>query len=568
MKIPQYFSHELPQVANVSPQIAAMPYEARAQFGGAVADLGQKILEGKKKVDQALAVQGGLDEYRIRMTDLDSVLKKTGDPDYLSKMQAGSEKAMAEIFGRTKDPEVLSHLKIKLSDVSTDTYLKAKNYDNAKFLSSRVGDAKVKLYELSKLIGEATSDEERIKLGAEGIELINGIAPMLGKEEAANWKIAFDKENVSALEKANFNAAAYEVEKVTKIEQAHEIIKKYKIPKDDSFRLLKRADDVIEKNKTLEENATVDNAYAVLKDKYGPVTVEGVTVRQPDFEAMLEKARDPAFQKEQNLTGTRAHKLQILLTGEKATLEYNKNKIYEKTSIDFFARFGQGKLSIKDVNQAVVQGTLDWKTGEHWRNTILNPPDTKTDPATYLSILKTIEQGTKDKSQVQLDILKSGNLSREDKKSLGGRLYKEEDKENDIWMKKGEKYLEDMIIPKRGMEAQFRTTFKEEKDNYDALQTFHTTIDKAKASGKPLTGQDILNKAKEIAPTYMKSLPERMTEYAEEMKKVGSEMKNITEIKKKAEKYKTKEDVIADYNNNKITYDESASILRVKFGVK
>ena len=66
MKIPRYQSQELPAIPSVSAGAAAAPYEARAQLGGAVADLGQKIFETEMQIQEGeRRSQNAIDELKF-----------------------------------------------------------------------------------------------------------------------------------------------------------------------------------------------------------------------------------------------------------------------------------------------------------------------------------------------------------------------------------------------------------------------------------------------------------------------------------------------------------------------
>jgi len=364
---------------------------------------------------------------------------------------------------------------------------------------------------------EETAEKSNIalRLGSQDAEIINSLITDLDK---GKYK------TINPLERANYKVAAEKT--VTVLEE----------------KAKKESDEVAE-----------DDAYEKLKREW-----------HNNYEGMYRLLADPGWIKENNLNMQRKGNLENRLKAEQSLKEQGTTRIHDETAKDFFVRIDS--LKMEEIKQAVGEDRIDLARADAFRNKVLNPPDVKTDPAEYISILKDIDE-RKERDATTKRILASTKLSTEDKKALGRSVYKEEDRVNDDWLKQARSFLESQIIPKRGILEKIVRTPKEELDYYNAIKALDQRLEEAKKSGKPIEGRDIFDLATQIAPVYQKSLAERMIEMQRGMVKAGEEIKTATEkekeLKKKATKFKTIEEV----KNSNLTWEDKADILELKFGV-
>ncbi len=270
MKIPQYFSHELPAVkrgsTGISPGVAAMPYEAAAQFGGAVADLGQKIFEtemkiqeGKKKFQNALDEAKALNEYE------ESLIDYMNDPEvikdklnYLPKMKYFASQKQGEILGKIKDQNLNKVLQIKLSDLNFKYYSKARGIDNKYWADTSLGKLYQELDRDQKLAANASTPEELAEIGDRGITLIDTAikSGRLPPDDAAKLKISHADKIEAKVKENRLNMARAEIR--ISPDDAEDIIEKYDIPIDKIEPLIKLSTSLIEKREKGIEKGTKD----------------------------------------------------------------------------------------------------------------------------------------------------------------------------------------------------------------------------------------------------------------------------------------------------------------------
>ena len=311
----------------------------------------------------------------------------------------------------------------------------------------------------------------------------------------------------------------------------------------------------------LEEKAKKENDQKAVDVAYAKLKVFG-----ENYESMFKMLRSPEWVAENNLGEGRKSELERMLHNEQNLKEQETKRIYEDTARDLFPKLGTTKPEEIDV---LVKGKqLSWQVGEHFKNAIINPPEVKTDPTEYLSVLDDIRLD-KDKEETTRRILASNKLSREHKIKLGGEVYKP----IGDWLQEARKFLDSQLITKYGLLEGITRSAKDEAAYFKAINDLDRRLEEARKSGDPIEGRKILELAeREVLPIHQIPQAEKIIEKQREAAILGREIREKSErekeLKKKTEKYKTTEDVKRDYLEGKISRDEAAYILELKFGVK
>lgn len=352
-------------------------------------------------------------------------------------------------------------------------------------------------------------------------------------------------ENIAILKALKTKAEAGEYTKLNPLEKSTIIVQ--------ADKEIARLED---KEKREEDKKAVDVAYAKLK------------VFGENYESMFKMLRNPEWVAANNLGEGRKSALETMLHNEMNLKELEQKRIYEDTARELFPNLGTTKP--ETIDALVTTKKLTWQVGEHFKNAIINPPDIKTDPAEYVSILKDLAM-ERDKKEITQRILSSNKLSREDKKGLGNELYRDEARENKDWITRSRSFLESQIIPKFGIMEKIVRTPREEAAYYNAIKALDEKLEVAKKSGKPVEGRAILDLAAEIVPVYQRPIADAIIERQREMVATGGKIRagfeKEKELKKTAGKYKTAEEVQNDYHAGKLSYEDAAAILAMKFGV-
>jgi len=534
------------------------PYEGTAveramgEFGETGQAAAYKILEQDTQIKNKLKEADDLvtrgkkkEEYVLFGQTLSNQLRSDPkfNPDtHLNNVIPGLKKKKDEILSTVQDNLLNKTIAVDLDRITLSNLIEEKDYSYKKKSERIVADTE------SLIISAANrGDIEEVKRLTKSIVDIGAASP--------SWKV---KQDNMAEETAEKSLVASKLGSKNP-EEIESLIKDLNAGKYKSLNPLEREGykiagrTEIDRIKREDENKKVDETYSHLKKTYGDL----------GYSTMLTVLKNLKYQEEQGITGTQANKVENLLKSEWATEEADKKDRYDATARKFFDMVDKGKLGTKEIDEAVRKDQISWQIGEHFRNAVVNPPDIKSDAGEYISIMKDIDSGA-DKYKMEQKILSSTKLSREDKKSLGSRLYREEDKVNDVWLKKSEKYIEDIVIPKRGMMAPILRTEEETKDYYAAVQSFHTALEDAAKRGKPLQGQELFNRAREVVAGFQKPISEQLLRKFSETEKAGKEFEKAGRIKKLADKYKTLDEVKKDLSSKRLTQDEAIAIVKYK----
>jgi hypothetical protein len=179
---------------------------------------------------------------------------------------------------------------------------------------------------------------------------------------------------------------------------------------------------------------------------------------------------------------------------------------YDQTARDMFLNFKT--LTPTKIDQAVRSGALDYKTAEHFKNELKQTVETKTDPVTYDRVLRDIYSGAKPPEQIRVEILRSGSLSRADKEKFLNKTEAQIEKLDAKNLTRAMSYLKETVMPSQTMITAAKPA---EALNYlKAAEAMESEVLNARKNGKPLSSQEVIEKAREISQTFKMSVKEQM----------------------------------------------------------
>lgn len=548
---------------------AGMEYEALGNFGGELQRLAVKIsseqAEVRKKFDEAnnlLTLNSKVNDVLNYTQQLDKQLDEDPNVNPLDRQAVYLDrvnKKKAELLSDIPDELLRKRAELELS----------KNIMVAGLQQGAKGRKK----EDERV--EATTEAQMLEFANKGkFDKVKELADFLVNKGLRNQSWANEK-----------------VDKYTEIGQKALIHTKFESENIDDLKSLKKEIDgasklslleksifkgevqnkitrLEEKNKREEKEAAATNIFNDLKTTFGN-----------DYGLALDALSNPEYseilQKKYKGDLDAISKVRASLHNEKAIEDAKIIKTHEKTAADNFVNMddlaSDQTRGLSTIRAQVANNQLDWKVGEHFKNAIINPPEQKSDPAEYLSVLNDLAMD-KDKGEISGRILASKKLSLSDKKALGQELYREQSAENKEWTRQAREHLKGMINPQFGLLEKVARTTKESERVVEAIKALDQKVEDAKRSGKPIQGREILATAQELVPAYRIPLAEAIADRARSLEKTGEEIKTKMDrekvIKDKAKKYKTDKEVTADYEANKITYEDASAILKYKFGAQ
>jgi len=198
----------------------------------------------------------------------------------------------------------------------------------------------------------------------------------------------------------------------------------------------------------------------------------------------------------------------------KRIAEHEIAVVQDGTDREFLGLLAQNELKMETVLEAVKNNTIDSKDGRFYIKALEKEKDGVTDPDVFVSHRIDISNGEKDWKTIQREIKESyvlGDLSQKDFSVLINKIdsYREKGRTvKDPGYKRASDYLKSQIMPSRGMFV--GESSEEAKDYYEALLELDRRIDEAQKEGKPLSGNDIVREAMEVAPLYKKTMTERI----------------------------------------------------------
>jgi len=179
-----------------------------------------------------------------------------------------------------------------------------------------------------------------------------------------------------------------------------------------------------------------------------------------NYELALNALAEPKYSEalQKKYEGLDIHGIASIRAGlhnEKNIRDEKIKKTQDNTAADNFVNLdnliSDSVKGVAQINQQVKDKLLDWKTGEHFKNTILNPPAMKDDPGEYFTMLhKMVQMDLSDADRYELlgDILSSTKLSLETKKTLGKDVISSKEDShifNDPWFKFADKSIKEEL---------------------------------------------------------------------------------------------------------------------------
>lgn len=532
----------------ISPEGAGRGWKAIGAAAGEAQNLANTISKQRAEVNEKKRILAMNSDLAFAETDIlksDTLFttesRKGADPKtYLPIWEKAWNEKVKEKLNTVKDPETKARLEISLKRKGMERYEEESKFADGLFVNT----------EKAKDIPILEDYAARGKL-EEGLRYIEGRKDIYKPTEIEALRGKF-KEDFQRSDLIGY----VDSQSPELIEEGIKKIDKNEYPSLSRTELAQRRTNALDRiarlkkeGETKAEELAIDNAIRKVKKEWpGNPDVQNLFLANSDW------------QEKNGLTTKTAHIAQGRIKAEQDLVEAGVKKIQEDTSKQAYGLLANGTLTKKWIDDKVSEGKLSPEKGEHWNKELLNPPDAKTDPQEYFDIVKAME--TKTKGQVENMILKSKKLSRETKISLGNEVYKVEDKINGGWVKLAEDEIKSMVLIKRSILAPIQSSQSELTDYGKAREAFKAALEKAEKSGKPLQGQEIVIKAREIAKGFQKSTSTRMLEMYREMGRTSEELKRAGDIKKRADKYKTIEDLRKDVASKKIDDVLALEIIR------
>jgi hypothetical protein len=262
-----------------------------------------------------------------------------------------------------------------------------------------------------------------------------------------------------------------------------------------------------------EEKQVETRVYTLLKAEHGS-----------DYDKILERLDDAVYLNTHGLTVEKASNLKNIVKNEKARVEEERKVRQEKTAGDLYIRFQQNQLTFEDIDREWRKGNLKKEDvralGVSLRQHIeRKETQRKTDPNVYTRLLEMVYDPDVDRQTATKNVLSSlASLSVSDADSLMRKIEERAESADLKYYKKALEVFKGQIVPKRGQLSAILVTPQEELDYYQATLAFDKLLQARRAAGKPLVGREILEEAIRVAPTYRKTMYERIEGLSREMK--------------------------------------------------
>jgi len=554
-KVPIIEAETLPPVT-ADPYAVRRPWERMTGLGREVGALAVSVSETAAKIKEktdAFDRKLGLSEFLVDITDagskLETELIQEADPEtYRANWDLGMAAVINERLLKIEDPETRAEAKVVANRYLIGEIPRQEDYARRLWVEKSVGRL-MRLLDVHARLGNL-EDGYRLINGAKE----NGVLPA---DDAERLKVSFRNE-------LNIHRVRAGMEADPSESNVKSLLAEFPVSTRHVPALMDHARVLRNELEREESKARVNAAYT-----------ESRRLWPDNYDAALKMVADPSYQKKMGLTAQEAHSVQTMLNTERAAQENRRQALYDRTAFSLYDRtiFNPDKSQedkIAEIDRAVANRALHWRMGEHFRSAITNPPDVKSDPGVYNSILKDIREGILHKDLINERILASERLSTEDKMELGRRLYTRAGTVADEWMKKAESLIEGQIIPRRGPFATITRTPQEEIDYYTALRAFHAELRRRAEAGQPVDGPELTVVAEEIAAKYAKPLVDRMVETFMALPEIGEKVGVRMKVLEKAKKLRieTVEDVTNQLERGKLTEEEAELILRYKFKMK
>jgi len=412
----------------VRPGDVSSGFRAQAEMGQDVQSLINTIAQGNidirnkfKQADDLIITSQKKNEYVMFAEEQSNKLDV--DPDVnnrFDKWMLETQRKRVELLSSIKDDLLRKRVEAELSQTTLGLMINEKNKRFIQKVEIQSADADKTMMELAN-IGDVNKAKEISKKMVDiGVwKPPDKLAKDNAVEETAeksNIVLRVNSGNIKMLQSFIDDLDKGMYKKISPLERSN-----YRVLAEKNIEAIK------DKNKTVEDEATITNAIRSLKNEWP---------NSPDMQNIM--VTNSQWQESHGLDSKLAHTAQIRLKGEQDLLEEAKRKIYADTHRKWFLKLDS--LTFKEINDDVRLDKASTEMGEEYRNRIISPPEVKDDPEEYFRIQDAImkpDLNDEEKSIIRNNILKSNKLSIQTKKTLGNELYSPEDDRlfKDPWFK-------------------------------------------------------------------------------------------------------------------------------------
>ena len=410
--------------------------QAGVNLVGTVAQQAEFVYDKKMEAQRGIDALKYSGEGERKLKELEIGLRNNPDyKNYAKNFREGAEKIIKDILDKIEDPKVKSPVTEYLMKRAIQYNDDALDFENKAFIADGQSTITESLTDiLDDLKESGLTDKQKASKVKEGLGLITW-----GRDAG----FYTEKDKIKA-EKA----FKKEVEKIRKEQVAG--------------------------NALLEMVTNPDKVDEILK--------------KPEYKGLTPKEKADLIQ------GARI---------ESARVEADENRKLKdakfKEENRFFNSLINNTLTVGDINNSPVLSGDEKNT---WLNRLedrIRGVNVKTNPQTYASLVEEIEQGNTPPREMIAKIVKAQRtgIDEEDGQGLINRITTKERGIQGEWEKKADEHLRKVLMPSSQMIG-LKLPVDEATNYAEAYKLLQSEIGKAKKSGKPLSGEEILNKAMEI----------------------------------------------------------------------
>jgi len=523
MKIPQYQPGNVPPAPSTGPTRWALGQAEQGmnRISQGLTDVSNTlndIAQEKKKISQATQ----LGESRVNfenewITQKAEWDKSNPDPDtYYQKGSELYDKVLEKSLRQTKDTGVRDKFKIMMMEHKVTVLDSLGKEANQKWVDTNIASKMNQVDMFADLAGKAADPEYARSYKESARAVIRSMSGNLIHQAQAQ---VLEKSKMQELDEAGVkNHILIDPVGAAKALEGGDYPDLS--PKDRPY-YKKEAKTAIKAMENENEDKQVDLMYQKLHRTYGT-----------DYAIIYDRLRDSDYMK-QNFGDVPIKvktKVEQAFAEEKLRVDQVKHDKSEVVFRDTIVNFNG--MTSQEIRRRVAQEGLDPGKGMALIRELENPPDVPRNPWAFNDMMKRIDgvESSVELDKVANNILGS-NQPRGDKISQLGLLYRDEDKTTQLNRKRGHEIIQGQIGPKTDIFGKALPFSEPEAKNYfKATQTMDEEISAAKKKGKPLTTQEITDRAFEISSANKLSLTEKGKARATELSGKGKGL--IEEIKK------------------------------------
>lgn len=237
-----------------------------------------------------------------------------------------------------------------------------------------------------------------------------------------------------------------------------------------------------------------------------------------DYDAQMKVLGEPEQYTALGLTAEKARNLSNVINGRKEKKNRLVDQAQDQTDAEFTVRLANGDLSRDMVTEAVSQNRLKPAIAKAYIHALdqalekaMKEEEVQTDHVVYADLREKAlrVRSAADRRAFKEEWIRNfGKLGRGDREKLIDLAFKEEEQVIGKDRKRAEDFMKSQILPNEGLFAE--KTPEDYRLFYDALGVLDREIDQAARAGKPLTGNAIMQKAREIAPRFQLTIAEQI----------------------------------------------------------